>query len=77
MRISRDGTAIAKDREGETQESLMEQARTNPILIVAAIAVLLFSLLGAAALSGVLPAGNTKALGAGALPQKAQPSCPA
>ena len=31
----------------------MERAKTHPILIVAGIAVLLFSLLGAAALTGV------------------------
>ena len=33
----------------------MEQTRTHPILIAAGVAVLLFSLLGAAALTGVLP----------------------
>ena len=38
----------------------MEQGRTHPILIAAGVAVLLFSLLGAAALTGVLPIGNTK-----------------
>ncbi|HTP61933.1 MAG TPA: glycine zipper 2TM domain-containing protein [Burkholderiales bacterium] len=40
----------------------MEQAstRTHPMLVAAAAAVLVFSLLGAAALTGVLPAGNTK-----------------
>jgi hypothetical protein len=35
----------------------MERAKTHPILIVAGIAVLLFSLLGAAAITGVVPAG--------------------
>jgi hypothetical protein len=38
----------------------MERAKTHPILIVAGIAVLLFSLLGAAAVTGVLPAGAVK-----------------
>lgn len=38
----------------------MEQGRTHPILIAAGVAVLLFSLLGAAALTGILPIANTK-----------------
>jgi outer membrane lipoprotein SlyB len=38
----------------------VERERTHPILIAAGVAVLLFSLLGAAALTGVLPVGNTK-----------------
>ena len=38
----------------------MEQGRTHPILIAAGVAVLLFSLLGAAALTGILPSANTK-----------------
>jgi len=38
----------------------MEHGRTHPILIAAGIAVLLFSLLGAAALTGILPVANTK-----------------
>ena len=38
----------------------MEQGKTHPILLAAGVAVLLFSLLGAAALTGVLPIGNTK-----------------
>jgi hypothetical protein len=33
----------------------MDQGRTHPMLIAASVAVLLFSLLGAAALMGVLP----------------------
>ena len=33
----------------------MNQGRTRPILIAASVAVLLFSLLGAAALTGMLP----------------------
>ena len=37
----------------------MEQGRTHPILIVAGVAVLLFSLLGAAAVTGVLPSADT------------------
>ena len=55
----------------------MEHERTHPMLIAAAVAVLLFSLLGAAALNGAPLAGNTEAGGFGALPQRAQPSCPA
>jgi len=35
----------------------MERAKTHPIVIAAGVAVLLFSLLGAAALTGVLPTG--------------------
>jgi outer membrane lipoprotein SlyB len=42
----------------------MEKGKTHPILIAAGAAVLLFSLLGAAALTGVLPSANT-APGAG------------
>lgn len=38
----------------------MVQTRTHPILIGAGVAVLLFSLLGAAALTGMLPVGNTR-----------------
>ena len=38
----------------------MEQGRTHPIFIAAGVAVLLFSLLGAAALTGILPIGNSK-----------------
>jgi len=38
----------------------MERARTHPILIAAGVAVLLVSLLGAAALTGMLPVGNTR-----------------
>ena len=38
----------------------MEQSRTHPIVIAAGVAVLLFSLLGAAALTGILPIGNSK-----------------
>jgi hypothetical protein len=36
----------------------MKRAKTHPILIVAGIAVLLFSLLGAVALTGVVPEGT-------------------
>lgn len=36
------------------------QAKTHPILIAAGVAVLLFSLLGAAALTGILPVGISK-----------------
>ncbi|HEY8068266.1 MAG TPA: glycine zipper 2TM domain-containing protein [Burkholderiales bacterium] len=38
----------------------MERAKTHPIFIVAGAAVLVFSLLGAAALTGMLPAANPK-----------------
>jgi outer membrane lipoprotein SlyB len=48
----------------------MASSRTHPILIAAGVAVLLFSLLGAAALTGVLPAGNTKSAEPGAFAQK-------
>jgi outer membrane lipoprotein SlyB len=47
----------------------MEHAKTHPILIAAGVAVLLFSLLGIAAITGVLPAGNTKPADFGAAPQ--------
>ena len=39
----------------------MKRAKTHPILIVAGLAVLLFSLLGAVALTGVMPAGAVSA----------------
>lgn len=38
----------------------MEQGRTHPIFIAAGVAVLLFSLIGAAALTGLLPNANTR-----------------
>ena len=38
----------------------MDHARTHPMLIAAGVAVLLFSLLGAAALTGMLPAAVTR-----------------
>jgi hypothetical protein len=41
----------------------MERAKTHPILIVAGIAVLLFSLLGAAAITGVVPGGASSSAG--------------
>ena len=41
----------------------MEQGRTHPILIAAGVAVMLFSLIGAAALTGVLPSANTREAG--------------
>jgi outer membrane lipoprotein SlyB len=47
----------------------MEHAKTHPILIAAGVAVLLFSLLGIAAITGVLPAANTKPAEVGAAPQ--------
>jgi outer membrane lipoprotein SlyB len=52
----------------------MEQTRTHPIFIVAGAAVLLFSLLGAAALTGVLPTANPKSGEPPALAQAANPS---
>lgn len=42
----------------------MEQGRTHPVLIAASVAVLLFSLLGAAALTGVLPSAFPKRIAA-------------
>lgn len=42
----------------------MEQGRTHPVLIAASVAVLLFSLLGAAALTGVLPSAFPKPVAA-------------
>ena len=39
----------------------MKRAKTHPILIVAGIAALLFSLLGAVALTGVMPGGEVSA----------------
>lgn len=57
----------------------MDQGRTHPILIAAGVAVLMFSLLGAAALTGVLPSAGsagTNAAGtkATAAPATAHPS---
>jgi hypothetical protein len=49
--------AIAKEGKEQLGALLMERAKTHPILIVAGIAVLLFSLLGAAAITGVVPGG--------------------
>lgn len=37
----------------------MQQGRTHPMFIAAGVAVLLFSLLGAAAVTGVLPSAET------------------
>ena len=50
-------------KEGKEQQELngMKRAKTHPILIVAGIAVLLFSLLGAVALTGVMPGGEVSA----------------
>src|SRR5258706_8189910 len=48
----------------------MEQARTHPILLASGVAVLLFSLLGVAALTGVLPTGNSKQGEPGSLAQQ-------
>ena len=59
----------------------MEQSRTHPILLAAGVSVLLVSLLGAAALTGMLPIANTKpgeaavvAQGSSGQPPGGQPS---
>lgn len=71
MGVFHAGTGIAEFFRMESNEELWEPAaergRTHPILIAAGVAVLLFSLLGAAALTGFLPIGNTR------LSQDAQP----
>ncbi len=54
----------------------MEYARTHPVLIVAAIAVLLFSLLGAAAITGILPVATSKSGVADAQAGKNPPAHP-
>src|SRR4029079_3183950 len=54
----------------------MEQGRTHPIVIAAGVAVLLFSLLGAAALTGILPVGNTKQAEPGVMAQGAPAPAP-
>lgn len=48
----------------------MEQAKTHPVLIAAGIAVLLFSLLGGAALTGMLPGATSNTRVPGTLAQK-------
>lgn len=53
------------------------QARTHPVLIAAGIAVLLFSLLGAAALTGILPVGISKQAEPAAVAQKGVTTPPA
>ena len=55
----------------------MEQPRTHPIFLAAGAAVLLFSLLGAAALTGVLPAGNSAPAESAALAHKTAAATPA
>lgn len=55
----------------------MERPRTHPMLLAAGAAVLLFSLLGAAALTGVLPVGNSRPAEFGPLAQKAAAAVPA
>lgn len=55
----------------------MEQTRTHPILIAAGVAVLLFSLLGAAALTGMLPKATPKAADPAVVAQRDQPAQPA
>lgn len=44
--------------------------KMHPLLVAASTAVLLFSLLGAAALTGILPAGNTRPAEPGALARR-------
>lgn len=44
----------------EIWEPIVDRGKTHPILIAAGVAVLLFSMLGAAALTGVLPIGYTR-----------------
>lgn len=48
----------------------LERSRTHPVLLAAGVAVLLFSLLGAAALTGVLPVSNSNPGEFSALAQK-------
>ena len=55
----------------------LERSRTHPILLAAGAAVLLFSLLGAAALTGLLPAVNSRTADYGPLAQKAAAAAPA
>lgn len=43
----------------------MDHAKTHPIVIAAGVAVLLFSLLGAAAQTGMLPGAGTQPVLAG------------
>lgn len=52
------------------------QARTHPILIAAGVAVLLFSLLGAAALTGILPVGISKQAEPAVVAQKGATTSP-
>jgi hypothetical protein len=51
--------AIAKESKELPGALWMERAKTHPILIVAGLAVLLFSLLGAAAITGVVPTATS------------------
>jgi outer membrane lipoprotein SlyB len=54
------------------KEGRMEQkAKTHPVLIVAGVAVTLFSLLGAAAVTGILPSANSRSGESSFLPQPA------
>jgi outer membrane lipoprotein SlyB len=59
---SRTGTAIAGESTGELQkkENSMGGTRNYPIVIAVGVAVLLFSLVGLAAITGVLPQDITK-----------------
>ncbi|HTQ76711.1 MAG TPA: glycine zipper 2TM domain-containing protein [Burkholderiales bacterium] len=55
----------------------MDQARkTHPILIAAGVATLLFSLLGAAALTGLLPIAKSSSSGAAQVATEGQPAVP-
>ena len=48
----------------------MVRTRLHPLLLASSVAVLLFSLLGAAALTGILPVGNSRTADADALAGK-------
>jgi hypothetical protein len=55
----------------------MERSRTHPILLAAGAAVLLFSLLGATALTGLLPVGNSEPVEFDALAEMVAAAAPA
>lgn len=62
----------------EEAKTLEHGSKTHPILIIAGVAVLLFSLLGVAALTGILPTATSKAGDPAAQQaQQAQPAQPA
>jgi outer membrane lipoprotein SlyB len=49
-----------KGAEGQEQEARMHGTRNNPLVIAAAVALLVCSLLGIAAVTGVLPTADSK-----------------